>query len=127
MLSDIKSCTAEEADPRIIRHAINQVKNGINCITIETVDSDVLVLSISNIQKILEAGAFSVFVRLLHKEYDIIEIYKKLGPDLCNALAFFHSFTGCDTSSSFFGKGKTTLFDAWLSFPQITKLKHSLQ
>ena len=33
----------------------------------------------------------------------------------------WHSFTGCDTSSSFFGKGKTTLFDAWLSFPQITK------
>ena len=36
------------------------------------------------------------------------------------ALPFFHSFTGCDTTSGFYGKGKKTAWEAWKSFPDVT-------
>ena len=120
--SDIKFCTAEEADPRLIRHAMNQAVNGIKCITIETVDSDVLVLSIGHIENLIAAGASNAYIRLAKKEYDLIEIFEMYGPDTCKALPYFHAFTGCDTASSFFGKGKTTMFDAWMIFPKLSEL-----
>ena len=31
----------------------------------------------------------------------------------------FHSFNGCDTTSSFFGKGKKSFYDTWKNFPEI--------
>ena len=31
--------------------------------------------------------------------------------DICKALPFFYAFSGCDTVSSFHGKGKCTMFD----------------
>ena len=34
----------------------------------------------------------------------------------------FHSFTGCDTVSSFAGKGKKTTFDTWRSFNAATEV-----
>ena len=32
----------------------------------------------------------------------------------------FHAFTGCDTVSSFAGRGKKTAFDIWKSFIEVT-------
>ena len=39
---------------------------------------------------------------------------QELGPDICPALPFFYAFTGCDTVSSFYGKGKCKAYDAWV-------------
>ena len=33
---------------------------------------------------------------------------------MCISLPFFYAFTGCDTTSSFFGKGKCKVFDFWM-------------
>ena len=33
----------------------------------------------------------------------------------------FHSVTGCDTTSTFFGKGKKSAWHAWKAFPEVTK------
>ena len=52
----------------------------------------------------------------------MIELFNKFGTDICQALPFFHAFSGCDTSSSFFGKGKSTFWDAWMSFSKSTVL-----
>ena len=35
---------------------------------------------------------------------------EKLGADVCNALPGLHTFAGCDTTSSFSGKGKRAAF-----------------
>lgn len=40
---------------------------------------------------------------------------------MSRALAVFHAFTGCDTVSSFSGKGKKSAFQAWKSYPEATK------
>ena len=42
----------------------------------------------------------------------------EMGPETAIALAFFTAFTGCDTVSSFFGRGKSTCFAAWRSQPE---------
>ncbi|XP_068711906.1 uncharacterized protein [Montipora foliosa] len=44
-----------------------------------------------------------------------------LGPETSRALPMFHSFTGCDTTSCFFGKGKKSAWEAWKSFPDVTE------
>ena len=50
-----------------------------------------------------------------------------LGPETSRALPMFHSFTGCDTTSCFFGKGKKSAWDAWKSFPDVTEAFKFLQ
>ena len=45
-----------------------------------------------------------------------------LGPDLCRALLFLHSFTGCDTTSGFYGIGKSTSFKLFLNNPRLLQL-----
>ena len=43
-----------------------------------------------------------------------------LGPDLCRALLFLHSFTGCDTTPGFYGK--STSFKLFLNSPRLLQL-----
>jgi hypothetical protein len=43
----------------------------------------------------------------------IHEIANSLGPQASTAYLFFHSFSGCDTTSSLHGKGKKSFIDTW--------------
>ena len=66
--------------------------------------------------------------RYLH----INKICQNLGASLCQALPFYHAFTGCDTTSQFHCKGKKTSWEAWKSYPNATEafhfaLKHPFQ
>jgi hypothetical protein len=45
----------------------------------------------------------------------VVTIVKRLGVDVSQALPWFHAFTGCDTVSSFNGKGKLTMWDSWMA------------
>ena len=47
------------------------------------------------------------------KWYCINQITAGFGNDVCKALPFFYAFTGCDTVSSFHGKGKCSFWDVW--------------
>ena len=44
--------------------------------------------------------------------YDVISAIFDLGKETCNALPFFYAFTGTDTASSSFSKGKSWAKDA---------------
>ncbi len=66
--------------------------------------------------------------RYLH----INKICQNLGASLCQALPFYHAFTGCDATSQFYGKGKKSSWEAWKSYPSATQafhyaLKHPFQ
>ena len=37
------------------------------------------------------------------------------------ALPVFHSFTGCDTTSAFFGRGKKSAWEAWNCYEDVTQ------
>ena len=45
---------------------------------------------------------------------------RALGPEKCIALPVFHAFTGCDTVSSFAGRGKKTAWDTWKAYEDVT-------
>ena len=43
------------------------------------------------------------------------------GEERSLALPFLHSFTGCDTTSAFFRRGKRLAWEAWNCFPEVSK------
>ena len=49
------------------------------------------------------------------KLFDIFELRNKIGDKRCLGLPFFHAFTGCDSTSSFFQHGKCKFWDTWLA------------
>ena len=53
---EINYCSSEEAAPRLLRHAINQVKNGYKNIVIKTVDTDVLILAVAYCPRLITYG-----------------------------------------------------------------------
>lgn len=99
-------CTHEEADTRILLHAKHAADHGEDTIIIRSPDSDVTMLA-CHFQNQIPSRL------LVHKKaktrtifLNIPAIVQKAGTDLCDALPGLHAFTGCDTTSSFAGKGK---------------------
>ena len=127
--NDINYCTADKANPRLIQYAINRAANGLENITIWTFDSHILVLTLSSVKKLIQAGLKRVLIVLVKKngteEFILIKIFNKFDADICQVLPFFHAFSGCDTSASFYGKGKSTFWDAWMSYSKSTELTHT--
>lgn len=102
------SSTHEEADGRLLLHAHHAAKEGYKAVLISSVDTDVFILCLA-FQKFIKAPLFQKCgsknrTRLL----DIERIVTHVGQDVCDALIGLHAFTGCDTVSTFAGKGKVT-------------------
>ena len=110
-------CTHEGADTRILLHLEDAVKEGYTKVLVRTVDTDVLVLAqrLSITELWVAFGTGKGFRHLAAHE-----MAKALGPKRCIALTMFHAFTGCDTVSSFCGRGKKTAWDTWMNFDDIT-------
>lgn len=51
--------------------------------------------------------------------YQSMRLYH-LGAEVAMAMPMFHAFTGCDTTSVFAGRGKTSAWNAWETYPQVT-------
>ena len=106
----ISSCSAEEANQKLVLHMLQCLLIGIKTMVIKTVDADVFLLLLAYRHS---GGNFSskVFVwlgigKLNSCFYLINDIALDLGEKACEALPFFHAYTGCDTVSSFFNHGE---------------------
>lgn len=94
---------------------------------IRTVDTDIVVLVIANVHKLdTEELWVSFGVGKSHRYLQINKIADKLPRDQCEALPFFHAFTGCDNTSFFCGRGKKSAMLAWNSYPEITPVFRNL-
>ena len=117
--AEINKCDAEEADQKLVRLMIQCVRANYKLITIRTVDTDVLLLTMSNRH---HAGNFGCYVQVMFvtgnttKMYDINAIAMQLVEDVCKGIPFFHAFSGCDSVSSFFNVGKCKIWDRWDEF-----------
>ena len=119
-LEDLQPCNHEEADTRIFLHVLDAVKQHRR-IMIRTIDTDVFVLAVSQMQTIPQKEVWLAFgMGKLFRYYPIHEIARSLGPQKSLALPVFHAFTGCDTVSFFAGKGKKSAWDTWSVFPEVT-------
>ncbi len=118
----IAPCTHEEADTRMLLHAVDAARKGFKKITLLTVDTDVVVLAIAHVS---ELGIEELWVAFgTGKNFRYIpahEIAKSLGPDKSKALPVLHAFTGCDTVSTFATRGKKTAWDTWNAFDMATE------
>ena len=76
---------------------------------IRTVDTDVVVLSITSYFLLAVDDLWIAFGTGNNFRYLAAHQYASaLGPDKARALPMFHAITGCDTVSSFAGRGKKT-------------------
>ena len=106
-VSTLVPCTHEEADTRIFLHLKDAVRHGYSNASIRTVDTDVVVLAITSVNRLNLSEPWVAFGT--GKSFRFIaahEIANTLGPDRCEALPMFHAFTGYDTVSCFGGRGK---------------------
>ena len=123
----ISFCTSE-ADQQLVRHGREMLLQGYETIIIRTVDTDVLILLIAYMLRCLNLASTSchayacMYVKGEETYYDINIITKQVGNDTSEALPFFYSFTGCDTVSSIFGKGKCKMWDCWQNDEKFNEL-----
>jgi len=116
----------EEADTRMCLHTKDALCKGASSIYIKTVDTDVVIILTGIYFSLLGEHpnmdlwvAFGVGTH--YKEIHINSIAEELGREKSMAMPMFHSFTGCDTTSQFFNKGKKSAWEAWKSYPDVTE------
>ena len=96
------SSTAEEADQKIIRHALHCIKFGYSFIEIQSIDTDVLILLLAYIAMELVSNndSLNLYLKLVTSNptwYNILSLIEHLTIDVCKALPYFYAFTECDS------------------------------
>ncbi len=124
-------CNHEEADTQMIVHLKNSLENGLSSILIRTVDTDVVVIWIGEFYKFQEiypeVNIWVAFGTGKHfRHYHINTLCEMLGKDKSCSLPPFQAFTGCDSTSFFFGKTKKSAWDAWNYYPDVIKAFHHI-
>ena len=118
----IAPCNIEEADERMLLHSSHAGKT-LSKQLLKTVDSDVVSIAVGLFHEL-------VGVRVLWIEYGtgktlkclpIHEIANGLGAINSRAIPFFHSISGCDTTSAVAGKGKASFYRTWSMLPEVTE------
>ena len=81
-------------------------------------DTDVAMLALSHASQLNTRLLFATGSGNKHRVLDLSFLANHMGSALCKALLGFHSFTGCDTVSSFAGKEKKTCYKTSSSSPK---------
>ena len=112
--TSLAPCYQEEADSHIFLHVANAVNEGLQKVTIRTVETDVVVLAVSFIKQLpIQELWISFCTGRSFKYIRAYVICNGLGNDKAKALPGFHCFTGCDTVSAFHGKGNKSAWETW--------------
>jgi len=118
--SDLYS-SHEEADTRIILHALHAdkmfgLKGTKGRIIIKSPDTDVLILAVhffptfQHTQELWFQTGSVTNTRDLRRFIPVHDICNTLNHVMCKVLPAAHALTGCDTTSSFFGIGKKSVY-----------------
>ena len=118
----IMPCNHQESDSRIFLHLSHAAQPGHSKAFIRTVDRDVVIIAVGHFGSL---GVMELWIGFgTGKAFQHIpthEITQTLGPEKSLLCPLFHSFTGCDTTSSFLGIGKKTAWAAWQAYPDLTE------
>ena len=104
----------EEADTKIILHAVDATADGATDLTIHSPDTDVLVLAIRRSSEMCLNTSFVTGRGTSHRSIKLQPIAEALGPEKTAALPAFHAITGADNTGSLSGKGKVSCWKAFL-------------
>ena len=111
------SSNHEEADTRLILHALDAKEAGYERIVVNCRDTDVFLLLVYHL------GRFDIEVWMLSgiakkmKCFPAHVVAKKLPASVNENILGFHPVTGCDTTSAFAGIGKKTCWRAYMQHP----------
>ena len=103
--------TQEEADTKIILHALDAFAQGATQLSIYSPDTDVLVLALRRYPDLCSNSCFVTGTGSSRRVINLRSIADALGPTKTAALPAFHALTGADVTGSFSGKGKATCWD----------------
>ena len=127
-LSMITPCSHEEGDTRIMLHVAHCVHLGLTRICLRTVDTDVVVLAVNTMAELDTLNELWVAFGTLNnfRYIPAHTISHSLGMQKSRALLMIHALTGCDTVSSFSGRGKKSAWETWTACPAVTPTLVSL-
>ena len=126
--SNLAPCSHEEADTRLFLHVSDAVRKGCRKVCVRTVDTDVIVIAIAMYRRInLDELWISFGTKSNFRYISIHKVVADMDHHICTTLPMFHAFTGCDTVSSFCGRGKKTEWNAWNVFPEAKQVFEALQ
>ena len=112
-------CDHQEADTRLLLHAYFtwSAIDFSGSIVIFSADTDVFFLLMSNIYKVKDQCV--LFLQGSCDNVSNMNLLKNaFSKEKCEAILGLHSFSGCDSVSSFRGKGKKSVFKVFESDPQ---------
>ena len=105
--------TQEEADTKIILHAVHLAGRGIKTLHIFSPDTDVMVLAIRRFPLLPSDSGTFLGLGLNRRYVGLKPIFEALGPLKASALPGLHSRSGADVTGAFLGKGKLTWWKAF--------------
>ena len=102
----------EEADTRLIVHAVNSSSHRI---VVHATDTDVFLLLIHHFERIPSEELWLAISGKKKRYIPVHAVANQLSPDLRDNIMAFHSLTGCDTTSQFYGISKASAWEVSLS------------
>ena len=114
-------CDHEEADTWLILHAQHAAEYHPE-IVLYSPDTDVAVIALSHMVSLDTQLYFATGIKHRARLVNLNKLAAAIGSPTCKALIGLHCFTGCDTVSSFYGKGKKTAFEIASNDESFTKI-----
>ena len=114
----------EEADTKIILHALDASVQNFHRVVVCTRDTDILLLLIRHetAEEVWMSSGTSKDKHFI----PVCTVRENLEPEVVHNILSFHALTGSDCTSQFFGYGKRTAWKTYLKFPNLLKdLGHS--
>ena len=103
----------EEADTKIVFHALDAAANGATEIRIHSPDTDVFVLALRRYPDLCQNTVFVTGKGDTYRTIKLQPIVRALGPLKTAALSSFHALTGADNTGSFAKKGESTCWSVF--------------
>lgn len=104
----------EEADTRIILHAIDATNRNATHISILCSDTDVLVLALYHFNQLCHNTYLVMGTGSKRRPVYLAQICRSLPSKIIQGLPAFHALTGCDFTGTFFGKSKQSCWKIYL-------------
>jgi len=101
----------EEADTRMLLHALDATQRGATSIMIQSPDTDVLVLTLWIYKRLCPDTTVIAGTGGKRRSIPLGPLYEAFGEDLVKALPGFHAFSGCEQTGTICGKSKVSCWN----------------
>ena len=107
-------------------HILNALEQGMKSVKVRTVDTDVVIILAGAFYELCQtqplADIWIAFgMSKNYRFYSTNAICASLGEQRSRALPVIHTLTGCDTTSTFKGKGKKSAWQARQAYEEVTE------